>query len=169
MTTNWHRVEFMWAAFIVATIYGRATGKTWLSSLGTATVIGWTATQVRRGAIMRLMVAGNTLMSMTLWNVAVGVGLGVGGGIATSRLLFGEKGQADAIDFYTGKVSAPLYIDTLKKAPARIAASIAENRAVENNAAGLPTGTQAESNYPTQDWTIENRQRFQEAQNTRPY
>lgn len=155
----------MWVAFIVATLYGKATGRTWLSSLGTASVIGWTATQVRRGAFMRLAAAGNTLMSMTMWQVTAGVALGVAGGIGTSRLLFGKKGQQDAIDFYTGKVSAPLYIDTLKKAPGRIAASIAENRAVENNAAGVPTGQQVDSNYPTHDWTIENRRRYSEWQN----
>jgi len=158
----------MWTAFIVATLYGKATGRTWISSLGTATVIGWTATQVRRGAIMRLATVGNTLMSMTLWDFAAGVGLGVVGGIGTSKLLFGEKGQEDAIDLYTGKVSAPLYVETLLKAPERIAASIQTNRAVENNAAGLPTGTQVESTYPTDDWTRQNRERWM-ASNTRPY
>ena len=133
----------MWAAWIVAFLYGRATGKTWLSAMGTATAIGWTATQIRNGAFMRLAAAGNTLMSMTLWQFTAGVALGVAGGIGTSRLLFGKEGQVDAIDFYTGKVSAPLYIDTLKKAPGRIAASVQANRAVENNAAGLPTGASA--------------------------
>jgi len=131
----------MWVAFVVATLYGKATGRTWLSSLGTATVIGWTATQVRKGAVLRLASAGNTLMSMTLWNVAAGVGLGVAGGIGTSRLLFGKEGQDLAIDFYTGKWSIPELAETLQSTPSTIAARIQANRAVENNAAGLPTGT----------------------------
>jgi len=128
----------MWAAFIVATLYGKATGRTWLSSLGTATVIGWTANQVRRGAFLRIASAGNTLMSMTLWQVAAGVGLGVAGGIGVSQALFGEEGRKDAIAFYTGEASVQ---ETLRKTPGRIAAIIQGNRAVENNAAGLSTGT----------------------------
>jgi hypothetical protein len=158
----------MWVAFIVATLYGKATGRTWLSSLGTASVIGWTATQIRRGAFMRLALAGNTLMSMTLWNVTAGVALGVAGGVGTSRLLFGKEGQEDAIDFYSGKVSVPLYIDTLKKAPERIAASIASSRAVENNAAGVMTGQNmnvAPGLQAQHDWAVENRRRYQEQSN----
>jgi len=137
----------MWVAFVVATLYGKATGRTWLSSIGTATVIGWTATQIRRGAVMRLAAAGNTLMSMTLWNVAAGVGLGVAGGIGASQLLFGDEGRKDAIDLYTGKVSAALYVDTVLKVPGRLAAITQANRAVENNAAGLPTGTNVSTSY----------------------
>jgi hypothetical protein len=160
----------MWVAFIVATLYGRATGKTWLSSLGTAGVIGWTATQVRRGAFLRIASAGNVLMSMTLWNFTAGVALGVAGGIGTSRLLFGKEGQQDAIDFYSGKVSVPLYIDTLKKAPERIAAITAANRAVANNAAGIPAGQQVRETVPAglqaqHDWAVENRRRTQERHN----
>jgi len=137
----------MWVAFVVATLYGKATGRTWLSSIGTATVIGWTATQIRRGAVMRLAAAGNTLMSMTLWNVAAGVGLGVAGGIGASQLLFGDEGRKDAIDLYTGKVSAALYVDTVLKVPGRLQAITQGNRAVENNAAGLPTGTNVSTSY----------------------
>lgn len=137
----------MWVAFVVATLYGKATGRTWLSSLGTATVIGWTATQVRKGAVLRLASAGNTLMSMTLWNVAAGVGLGVAGGIGASQLLFGDEGRKDAIDLYTGKVSAALYVDTVLKVPGRLQAITQSNRAVENNAMGLPTGTNVSTSY----------------------
>jgi len=131
----------MYAAFIVAALFARARGQTWLSSVGTATAIGWTATQVRKGALLRLATAGNTLMSMTLWNVTAGVALGVAGGIGTSQLLFGDEGRKDAIDLYTGKVSAGLYVDTVLKVPGRLEAITQGNRAVENNAAGLPTGT----------------------------
>jgi len=113
---------------------------------------------------MRLAMVGNAAMSLTGWNIATGVGLGIAGGVGTSRLLFGKEGQADAIDFYTGKVSAPLYIDTLKKAPGRIAASIQANRAVANNAAGLPVGT----NMATLAWE-ESRSEFMAPDPTHPY
>jgi hypothetical protein len=92
-------------------------------------------------------------MSMTLWQLTAGVALGVAGGVGTSRLLFGKEGQDVAIDFYTGKVSAPLYIDTLKKVPARIAAITAGNRAVANNAAGLPTGQNIYGSHATREET----------------
>jgi len=161
--------------FGVGLLFGKATGKTWTSAAVYAGAVTWTTSQVyglaigRAGALGRLAFAGQAVWGMSVGALVGGVALGVAGGIGTSTLLFGKEGQADAIDFYTGKVSAPLYLDTLKKAPGRIAASIQANRAVENNAAGLPAGQQVESNYPTQAWTIENRQRFQEQMSQRPY
>ena len=154
--------------FAVGVGFGKATGKTWTSAAIYAGAVTWTTSQVyglaigRAGALGRLAFAGQAVWGMTVGGLVGAVALGIAGGIGTSRLLFGKEGQKDAIDFYTGKVSAPLYIDTLKKAPGRIEASIAANRAVENNAAGLPTGTNIagkqtgqgmQPNYSHPSWT----------------
>jgi hypothetical protein len=158
--------------FGVGVLAGKATGKTWTSSVVYAGAVTWTTSQVyglaigRAGALGRLAYAGQALWGMTVGGLITGVAVGIAGGIGTSRLLFGKEGQEDAIDFYTGKVSVPLYIETLKKAPERIAARIQANRAVENNAAGLPTGSNvtygdhaqrmADSHGMTRDQWLEN-------------
>jgi hypothetical protein len=139
--------------FGVGVLFGKATGKTWVSAAVYAGAVTWTTSQVyglaigRVGALGRLAFAGQAVWGMSVGALVGGVALGIAGGIGTSQLLFGDEGRKDAIDFYTGKVSAGLYLDTLKKAPERIAASVAANRAVENNAAGLPTGTTVGSTY----------------------
>lgn len=132
--------------FAVGTLFGKATGKTWTSSVAYAGAVTWTTNQVyglaigRAGALGRLATAGNVVLNMTVGNVLAGVLLGVAGGIGTSQVLFGDEGRKDAVRFYTGKVSPALYAETLSKAPGRIKAITIANRAVENNAAGLPTG-----------------------------
>lgn len=154
--------------FAVGTLFGKATGKTWTSSVVYAGGVTWTTSQVYglaigwAGALGRLGFAGQALWGMTVGGLVTGIGLGIAGGIGTSRLLFGKEGQEDAIDFYTGKVSVPLYIETLKEAPEKIAVSIASNRAVANNAAGLPTGWNtnvAPALQKQSDWALENLRR----------
>jgi hypothetical protein len=153
----------MWVplTWVVGTLFGKATGKTWTAAATSAAVPIWISSQVyglglyawsggtagSAGAAGRLAFAGQALWGMSVGGLVTGVGLGVVGGIATSQLLFGDKGKEDAIDFYTGKVSPGLWADTIAKAPGRVKAIVAANRAVENNAAGLPTGTPVESSY----------------------
>lgn len=137
--------------FGVGTLFGKATGKTWIASATYAGAVTWTTNQVyglaigRAGAAGRLYTAGQVVLTMTVGQLLAGVALGVAGGIGTSQLLFGDEGRKDAVDFYTGKVSAPKYVETLSKAPSRVKAIVAANRAVENNAAGLPTGMPIDS------------------------
>ena len=74
-------------------------------------------------------------------------------GTSLAYLLFGKEGAKDAAKLYTGQVKvfsvAPdSYLGTIAQAPGRVAASIAANRAVANNAAGLQTGT----NLATLEW-----------------
>jgi len=152
----------MWIVpFIVGGVFGKAFGKTWTSALVYAGAVGWTSAQVAglirflpfvkgvgsAGAAGRLAFAGQALWGMSFGNVVTAVGLGVVGGIGVSQLLFGDEGRKDAIDLYTGKVSAALYVDTVLKVPGRLQAITQGNRAVENNAAGLPTGTNVSTSY----------------------
>jgi len=65
-------------------------------------------------------------------------------GTAVSYALFGEEGAKAAVDFYTD----PFDLDkakTIADIPANLVAITQSNRAVENNAAGLPTGTNVAS------------------------
>ena len=127
--------------FVVGVGFQKLRGQTWLSATATSTAIVWTSAQIRKGAILRVATAANTVMSMTLWNVTAGVGLGILGGIGVSTLLFGEEGKEDAIDFYTGKVSTGKYVETVVKGIGSIPERTRMNRAVPGNALGLPTGT----------------------------
>lgn len=165
----------MWIAFPVGVGVGVVAGG---KSPGEAVVLtGLTAGisfAISRGGLTTTWAAIQAIGGMTIQGL---VGAYIGGalvGTSLSYLLFGEKGAKDAFKLYTGQVKifslAPdSYLGTIGQVPGRVAASIEANRSVANNAAGLPTGTQAESNYPTQDWTIENRQRWQEEMSKRPY
>ena len=133
--------------FVVGIGFQRFRGQTWLSSSLSSGVVVWTSAQIRKGAILRLMTAANTLMSMTLWNVAAGIGLGIAGGIGVSTLLFGKEGKEAAIDLYTGKVSAGKYVDTVVKGISSIPERIEYNRAVPGNAAGIAAGTNMAQTY----------------------
>jgi len=54
---------------------------------------------------------------VTKFGGAVGAGalLGAGVGIGISRAVWGEKGQQDVIDVYTGKVSAKTWFNTVEQ------------------------------------------------------
>ena len=148
-------------ALAVGTLYGKATGKTWTAAAFSAGAPIWITSQLyslglyawtggaagSAGALGRLTWAAQAVWGMHVGGFLTAVGLGVAGGIGTSQLLFGDEGRKDAIAFYTGKVSPGLWADTLAKSPGRVKAIIAGNRAVANNAAGLPTGTQVGSTY----------------------
>jgi len=80
-------------------------------------------------------------------------------GTGVSYALFGKEGAKDALDLYTGQVSPTEYVETLAKAPGRIAESIELNRAVEGNVAGLPTGWQVDVHPAFEDqnqWKLDN-------------
>lgn len=137
----------MWITIGAGMIVGSTVGRTPVqSAILTGATIG-TASLIRRITWAGVQRTGLTLLTgahrfLLLTGYQLG-GAVIGGaivGTGVSYLLFGEKGAKDAIDFYTN----PLDIEkgkTLLKVPERLAAITASNRAVENNAAGLPTGT----------------------------
>ena len=118
-----------------------ATGIT-LAASAAIRAIGWRAT----GSAAWYGIRAGGAMSIQGFTGAV-----VGGalvGTAISWALFGKEGAMDAVKLYTGQVKvfslAPdSYVGTIAQAPGNIAESIAANRAVEGNAAGLPTGWQS--------------------------
>jgi hypothetical protein len=128
--------------------------------VGTAIVrsIGWRAA----GSAAWFALQGVGAMSMQSFAGAVVGGAVVGTGV--SYALFGKEGAKDAVKLYTGQVPilslAPdSYLGTIAQAPARIAATTQWNRAVEGNAAGLPTGWNtnvAEGLQDQSDWRLEN-------------
>ena len=133
--------------FIVGIGFQRARGQTWTSAIATSSAVVWTSAQIRKGAIKRVALMGHRVASMSMYNVAAGLALGAAGGIAVSQLLFGDEGRKDVIDLYTGKVTAREYVETIAKAPSRIIERTSLNRAVEGNAAGLPTGSPVNNTY----------------------
>ena len=77
-------------------------------------------------------------------------------GTSVSYALFGKEGAEDAFELYTGQVKvfsvAPdSYLGTIAQAPGRVRASIEANRAVEGNAAGLPTGQNIHGSHRTRE------------------
>ena len=126
--------------FVVGVGFGRVRGQTLTTSILSSGAVVWTSAQIRQGALKRVAMMGHRVMSLSAYNITAGIALGVAGGIATSQLLFGDEGRKDAIDFYTGGVSVADYATALAKAPERIYQSIEANRAVANNAAGIPEG-----------------------------
>lgn len=123
-----------------------ATGITLVAS-AMVRAIGWRAagTVAWRGAVLTATSVGRLAMvpSGYLAGAVVGGAL-VGTGV--SYALFGEEGAKAAVDFYTD----PFDLDkakTIASIPSNLLAITASNRAVENNAAGLPTGTNVASSY----------------------
>jgi len=127
--------------FVVGIGFQKARGQTWLSAIASSTAVVWTSGQIRKGAIKRVALMGHRVLSMSMYHVGAGLILGAAGGIAVSQLLFGDQGRKDAIDLYTGKVSARKYVETVVAAPKRILELTEANRAVPGNAAGIPAGT----------------------------
>lgn len=154
----------MWYAFPIGVGVGvLLEGQSVKRSITLGVVSSGVAFAISRGALPSLWFATQAVGGITLGQAA---GAYVGGalvGTAISGLLFGEEGARDAIEFYGNPVSAPKKLaSSLSKAPGRIAASIASSRAVENNAAGLPTGWNANVAPGLQnqsDWALENLRR----------
>jgi hypothetical protein len=131
----------MWfIPFVVGVGFGKLTGKTWGASALYSGAVTWTAVQIRRGAFLRIGSMAHRVLSLTGYQVLAGVAIGMGVGTATSQLLFGAEGRKAAIDFYTDPFDIKK-AKTIALAPARVKAIVQGNRAVANNAAGLPTGT----------------------------
>ena len=123
----------------VGALFGRTPTQ---SAIITGATIG-TSTVIRRLGVMRVAQAGwfgiRALGAMTIQGFAAAVVGGALVGTGVSYLLFGKEGAKAAVDFYTD----PFDVEkgkTILKAPGRVAARIQANRAVANNAAGLPTG-----------------------------
>ena len=116
----------------------RAATATGLTLAGTAIVraIGW------RAAGSAAWFGIRSIGAMTIQGFAGAVVGGAIVGTGVSYALFGKEGAKDAVKLYTGQVSAQEYVGTIAQAPSNIAESIAMNRAVEGNAAGLPVGWQ---------------------------
>ena len=128
----------------VGALFGRTPAE---SAIITGATIG-TAAAIRRIGIMRVAqgsLAGLGRLAMVPSGYLAGAVVGgaiVGTGI--SYALFGKEGAKAAVDFYTN----PLDIEkgkTLLAVPSNLAAITQGNRAVANNAAGLPTGTNVAS------------------------
>ena len=84
--------------------------------------------------------------AMTIQGFAGAVVGGAIVGTGVSYALFGKEGAKAAVDFYTDPFDVEK-AKTIVAIPSNLNAIIKGNRAVENNAAGLPTGTQV------QGWT----------------
>lgn len=112
---------------------GTATGLT-LAGSAIVRAVGWRKAASAAWFGVRAIGA----MSIQGFLGAVAGGAIVGTGV--SYALFGKKGAKDAVKFYTGQVSPKEVIDAIAKAPERVVATIQANRAVANNAAGLPVG-----------------------------
>lgn len=136
--------------FAVGVGFGKLTGKTWGAAALYSGAVVWTAAQIRRGAFLRIGSMAHRVLSLTGYQVLAGVALGVGVGTVTSQLLFGDAGRKAAIDFYTD----PFDIEkgkTIVSIPKNLAAITAGNRAVANNAAGLPTGENIHGSHRTRE------------------
>ena len=109
-----------------------ATGLTLIASAGIR-AFGW------RAAASYGWFALRAVGGMTLQGFAGAVVGGAIVGTAVSYALFGKEGAKDAVDFYTN----PFDLEkgkTILSIPSNLAAITQGNRAVANNAAGLPTG-----------------------------
>lgn len=122
-----------------------ATGIT-LAASAVIRSIGWRAVGGATLSAGRGIWAVSTIRPPAPGPTAVGYLLGAVVGTGVSYALFGEAGAKAAVDFYTD----PFDLDkakTIAAIPSNLAAITQGNRAVENNAAGLPTGTNVSSSY----------------------
>ena len=113
----------------------------------TATGITLAASAVIRSIGWRA--AGSALWTASMTPIGYVAGAVVGGavvGTGVSYALFGEEGAKAAVDFYTDPFDLEK-AKTIASIPSNLSAIVQGNRAVENNAAGLPTGTQIGSTY----------------------
>ena len=155
----------MWYAFPIGVGVGvLLEGQSVKRSLTLALISSGLSYAISRGGIGSAWFALQAVGNITLSQAA---GAYVGGavvGTGVSYLLFGEKGAKDAIEFYSNPITAPVKLTReLSQVPSRLAAITQGNRAVANNAAGLPTGTNVaakptgqgmspDPNHPFADW-----------------
>lgn len=99
----------------------------------TAGTVAWRGSGLLVGGLGRLaMVPSGYLAGAVVAGAVVGTGV--------SYALFGEEGAKAAVDFYTDPFDLEK-AQTILAIPSNLAAITQGNRAVENNAAGLPAGT----------------------------
>ena len=120
----------------------RALIATGLTLAGSAVIrsIGW------RAAGSAAWFGVRSVGSMTIQGFAGAVVGGAMVGTGVSYALFGKEGAKAAVDFYTDPFDLEK-AKTIASIPSNLAAIVQGNRAVANNAAGLPTGTQVDSTY----------------------
>lgn len=164
--TNWRRrVESMWHIPVgigVGILYSsqsprRAITATGITLVASAIIrsIGWrtAGTVAWRGGA--LLVSGLGRLALVPSGYLAGaVVAGALVGTAVSYALFGEEGAKAAVDFYTDPFDVEK-AKTIAAIPSNLKAITASNRAVENNAAGLPTGTNVSPNRyqgPVNPW-----------------
>jgi hypothetical protein len=144
----------MWIAFPVGVGVGViAGGRTPTEAVALTGLTAGITFAISRGGLTATWAAIQAVGGMSLFGFGGAVLGGAIVGTSLSYLLFGKEGAKAAARLYTGQVKvfsvAPdSYLGTIAQAPGRVAASIAANRAVANNAAGLPTGT----NLSTLEW-----------------
>ena len=114
----------------------RALIATGLTLAGSALVraIGW------RAAGSTAWFGIQAIGAMSIQSAAAGIIGGAVVGTGVSYALFGKEGAKAAVDFYTDPFDSSK-AKTIAAIPSNLAATIQANRAVMNNAAGLPTGT----------------------------
>ena len=144
----------MWIAFPVGVGVGViAGGRTPTEAIALTGLTAGISFALSRGGLQSAWFAVRAVAGMSIQGFGAAYVGGALVGTGVSGLLFGKEGAKDAVKLYTGQVKvfslAPdSYLGTIAQAPGRVAASIAANRAVANNAAGLPTGT----NLSTLEW-----------------
>lgn len=121
-----------------------ATGLTLIASAGIR-AFGW------RAAASYGWFALRAVGGMTLQGFAGAVVGGAIVGTAVSYALFGKEGAKDAVDFYTNPFDLEK-AKTILSIPSNLAAITRGNRAVPNNAAGLPTGTNVAAKQREPAW-----------------
>ena len=137
----------MWIAFPVGVGVGViAGGRTPTEAVALTGLTAGITFAIARGGLQSAWFAVRAVAGMSIQGLGAAYVGGALVGTGVSYLLFGSEGAKDAAKLYTGQVKvfsvAPdSYLGTIGQAPGRIAASIAANRAVANNAAGLPSGT----------------------------
>jgi len=136
----------------------RALTATGLTLAGSAVIrsIGW------RAAGSAAWFGVRAVGAMTIQGFAGAVVAGALVGTGVSYALFGKEGAKAAVDFYTD----PFDLDkakTIAAIPSNLAAITQGNRAVANNAAGIPAGTNVsaketgqgmmpDSSHPYAEW-----------------
>ena len=140
------------------------------SIIGMGVSIGW-STLGPRAMIGMASSAGHALWVTPVGPIVAAIVAPVAVGAAVSYGIAGKEGLSDYKDFLTEPLKMPSrVIETFSM----IDAELQTNRAVPNNAAGVPAGQQVRETVAPglqdqHDWAVENRERWITEMNKRPY